>query len=82
MNSDEIYQNNIYEGINGETFYIFITDTFKGTKHGDAIIYKASPIDWLRNFLNKYSPTFNYKYSHLDKGGELFNNPDVKDLLQ
>ena len=36
----------------------------------------------LRHFLNQYSPTCNYKYTHLGKWGELLNKQDVKNLLQ
>ena len=34
------------------------------------------------NLLNQYYPTCNEKYTHLDHGGELFNNPDLNNLLQ
>ena len=44
MTSYESDQNNIYEGINGETCRIFITDNFSGMKHEDEIMHKASPI--------------------------------------
>ena len=79
--SDYSGRKNIYEGINGETFCILVTDHFTGMKNGDAIIFKASPIDWLRNFLTQYPPTYNNKYIHLDQGGKLFNNPYVKNFL-
>ena len=72
----------IYEGINGETFWILITDHCNGMNHGDARIYKASPIAWLRHLPNQYSPTCNDKYIHLDNGGELFDKPYVNKLLQ
>ena len=51
-------------------------------KHEDARIYKVSPIAWLRNLLNHYSPTCNDKYIHLDQWGDLFNDSYVKNLLQ
>ena len=41
-----------------------------------------SPIAWIRYFLNHYLPAFNDKYIHLDQGGEVFNNLDIKNLLQ
>ena len=59
-----------------------ITDNFTGMKRGYAIIYKVSPTTWLNYFLDKYSPTCNKKYIHLDQGGELFNNSDVNNILQ
>ena len=78
----KVYQNKIYEGINGETLWIFITYHFTGMKHGDSIISKAYPIAWIRHFLNHYSPNCNEKYIHLDQEGEIFNNTDVNNLLQ
>ena len=82
MKSDYSDQKTIYEGINGETFWIFITDHFTGMKLGDAIFSKASPISWIRHLLNQYSPTCDDKCIHLDQGGKIFNKPDVKNLLQ
>ena len=82
MKSDYSDQKTIYEGTNGETCWILITDHFTGMKHGDAIISKVSHIVWLVNLLNRYYPDCNNKYIHLDQGGDLFNNPDVKNLLQ
>ena len=82
MTSDDSDQKTIYEGINGETCWILITYNFTGMKHGYERISKASNIYWLRHFLNHDSPTFNDKCIHLDQGGELFNKPDVKNLLQ
>ena len=51
-------------------------------KHGYARISKASPIVCIGNFLNQYYPNCDKKYTHFDQGGEIFNNPDVKSLLQ
>ena len=67
MRYDDSYQKNIYAVINGETFWIFITDHFTGMKLGDAIFSKASPISWIRHCLDQYSPTCNEKCIHLDK---------------
>ena len=78
---DDIYRKTIHEGINGETCWILITDHFTGMKHGDTRISKASHIAWLGYLLNQYYPICNNKQIHLDKGGELFNNPYVKNLL-
>ena len=82
MNSDYSDQDTIYEGINGKTCWILITYNFTGMKYGDAIIYKASHIAWIRNLLNQYYPTCNNKYIQLDQGGELFNDPDIINLVQ
>ena len=49
MTSEDSDRKNIYEGINGETFWILIKDHLTGMKYGDVIIYKASPISWLRH---------------------------------
>ena len=51
-------------------------------KHGDAKIYKTSPVVWIRYCSNQYSPTCNSKYIQLYQGGELFNNPDANKILQ
>ena len=72
----------LYKWINGETWWILITDYFSGIKHGDARISKVSPISWLKNLLNHFPPTCNYKYLHLNQWDELFNNPYLKNLLQ
>ena len=82
MTSYDSDQKTIYELINGEIFWVLITDHFIGMKHEDERISKASPINSLRNFLNQYNPTCNEKYIHLDEGVKLSNNPDVKYLLQ
>ena len=82
MTSDESDRKTTYEGINGETFWILITDNFTGMKHGYERIPKASPIACIRNFLNQYYPTFNEKYIHLYQGDKIFNKPYVKNLLQ
>ena len=61
MKSDYSDQKTIYEGINGETFWILITGNFTRMKHVDTRIYKASPIAWLRDFLNLYYSNRNNK---------------------
>ena len=70
-----------YEGINGETAWILVSDHFTGMKHGDTRISKASPLVWLEHFFSQYNPKCSNKYVHLDQGGELFNNPDVRNLF-
>jgi len=44
-------------------------------------ISKASPINWLRHFLTQNTPKCDNKYIHLDQGGELYNDSDVKNLI-
>jgi len=70
-----------YEGLNNETAWILVTDHFTGMKHGDTRQSKSSPIEWLRHFLNQYSPHCAQKYVHMDQGGELFRNPDICNLF-
>jgi hypothetical protein len=71
-----------YEGLNGETSWILITDHFTGMKHGDTRISKAAPLHWLRHFLSQYNPRCNDKYVYMDQGGELFNNPNIRNLFE
>jgi hypothetical protein len=72
-----------FVGANGETCWILVSDHFSRIKHGDTRISKASPINcWLRDFLTKYSPTCPDKYVFLDQGGELYANPEVRDLFK
>ena len=82
MTSDDSDQRTIYDVINGKTSWILITEHFTIMKHVDARMFKASPIAWIRHFLNQYSPNFHDKYIHLDQGGELFNNRYLDHLPQ
>ena len=70
-----------YEGINGKTCWIFITDHFTGMKHGDTRILRGPPLQWLAHFLAQYNPQCDGKYVYLDQGGELFNHPEVRNLF-
>ena len=71
-----------YEGINGETCWILVTDHFTGMKHGDTRMSKSPPLQWLAHFLSQYNPHCDNKYVHLDQGGELFNHPEVRNLFE
>ena len=71
-----------YLGLNGETAWILVTDHFAGRKHGDTRINKASPLHWLKNFLQNHSPNCPGKYVYLDQGGELYNNPEIVRLFK
>ena len=55
---------------------------FTGMKHGDARIYKKKPVACIRYCFNQYYPNCNAKYIQLYQGGDFFNNPDTKNLLQ
>jgi len=68
-------------GLNGETSWILVTDHFSRMKHGDTRVSKASPINWLRDFLEKHPPACPGKYVFMDQGGELHNNPEVRKLF-
>ena len=81
MTSKDSERRNDFEGINGETAWILITDHFTGIKHGDTRISKAAPVLWLKHFLAQYNPLCRDKYVYMDQGGELFNNPEVKNLF-
>ena len=70
-----------YIGLNGETSWILVTDHFSRMKHGDTRVSKASPIEWLRHFLQEHAPACPGKCVYLDQGGELYNNPEVKALF-
>jgi len=50
-------------------------------KHDDTRVSKASPIKWLRDFLEKHAPACSGKYVFMDQGGELCNNPEVHKLF-
>jgi len=70
-----------YIGLNGETSWIPVTDHFSRMKHGDTRVSKASPINWLRAFLQKHAPTCSGKHVFMDQGGELCDNPKVRKLF-
>jgi len=50
-------------------------------KHGDTGACKASPINWLREFLEKHASAYSGKYVFMDQGGELCNNPEAHKLF-
>jgi len=57
------------------------TDHFSRMKHGNTRVSKASPINWLRDFIQKHAPACPGKYVFMDQGGELYNNPEVRKLF-
>lgn len=71
-----------FTGLNGETCWILATDHFTRMKHGCTRISKASQLNWIREFLERYSPDCSDKYVVLDQGGELYNNPAVRELFK
>ena len=48
---------------------------------GDTRISKVPPLNWLKRFLDTYSPKCSNKYVMLDQGGELYGNPKVWQLF-
>ena len=70
-----------YEGINGETSWILISDHFTRFLTGDTRLSKASPITWLQKFLETNAPNCSDKYVQMDQGGELYHNPEVRKLF-
>ena len=51
-------------------------------KHGATRVSKASPINWLLDFLSTHAPTCSDKYVYLDQGSELYGNPQVRALFK
>ena len=80
--SKDSTQKSDYEGINGKTCWILITDHFTGMKHGDTRISKGPPLQWLAHFLAQYNLQCDDKYVYLDQGGELFNHWEVQNLFR
>lgn len=65
------------EGLNGKTSLILISDAITQMMLGDCWLSKASPIKYLKSFLAQYSPTHKKKWVMMDRGGELYGNPEV-----
>lgn len=63
-------------------YFCFCTDHFTGIKHGDTRISKVAPVLWLKRFFAQYNPQYRNKYIYMGQGGELFNNPEVKNRFQ
>ena len=62
------------KGINDETYYLVIKDTFTGCKYGEAFINKIPPTQSLRFFFEQHAPdktSTNNMRICVDKGGEL-----------
>jgi hypothetical protein len=70
------------EGINGETSWVLITDAYSRMLHGDVRLSKASPVKYFESFLSEYSPNVRDKWVVMDQGGELYNNPLVRNVFK
>lgn len=65
-------------GLNGKTSWTQISDHFSRMLIGDTRTSKATPLKWLKMFLDTHSPKCNDKHVMMDQGGELYKNPKVK----
>jgi hypothetical protein len=70
------------EGINGENFWVLIADAFSRMLHGDVRLSKASPVKYFESFLSEYLPNVRDKWVVMDQGGELYNNPLVRNVFK
>jgi hypothetical protein len=50
--------------------------------HGDVRLSKASPVKYFESFLSEYSPNVRDKWVVMDQGGELYNNPLVRNVFK
>ena len=70
-------------GINGETSWILAQDVFSKMLHCDTRLSKASPLNWIDEFLTKYKPhNCRRRFIILDQGGELYGNPKVQKIIK
>jgi hypothetical protein len=58
-----------------------VVDHHTGYYHGDTGVSKASPLNWLRTYIETHSPSYAGKYLFLDQGGELYSNPAIRRLF-
>ena len=68
--------------MNCETAWIIISDAQTRMLHGDTRLNKSSPVKYLESFLQQYSPECKNKWVVLDQGGELYGNPDIRNLFK
>jgi hypothetical protein len=78
-NSDR-YTDNL--GLNGETCYIHLVDHFSGMVFGKPFQTKAPPLQWLNQWLARYSPDIQNKTVRFDQGGELGRCKAILELFQ
>ena len=71
-----------FVGINGETSWLLITDHHTGMEYGQTFCSKASPVEWIREWLQVHAPCLRDKYVFMDQGGELFGNPDIINVFR
>lgn len=78
-NSDR-YIDNI--GLRGETCYISIVCYYSGMIHGKTLVNKGPPIEYLNQWLTRFSPDITNKSVRLDQGGELAKCRRIVKLFQ
>ena len=61
VKSKNTSQWNGYVGINGETCWVLITNHHTGMQYGKTYQSKASPIEWLRQWLQVHGPNLKDK---------------------
>ena len=69
------------QGINGESAWILICDAQTKMLHGNCQTNKASPVKYLKSFLQEYSPTCDNNFVMLDQGGKLYCNLEIRNLF-
>ena len=82
MKSKDDNRRKDFVGVNGETAVIVILDHYTRYIFGDTTLSKASPLEYLRHWLKTHSPQCNDKYVYMDQGGELYRNPEVRNLFK
>jgi hypothetical protein len=78
-NSDR-YIDNV--GLRGETCYVAINCYYSGMIHGKTLVNKDPPLEYLNQWLTRFSPDITNKTVRMDQGGELAKCRRVVKLFQ
>jgi hypothetical protein len=70
------------EGINGEVSWVLIADAYSHMVHDDVRLSKVSPVKYFESFLSEYSPNICDKWVVMYQGGELYDNPLVRNVFK
>ena len=73
---------NRLKGVDGETCYVMITDRYSGSCRVSIRKDKTPPLDFIREFLARYTPDVQEKTVRFDQGGELGGCAEVHDLFR
>ena len=68
--------------MNGETVWVLTSDAQTRMLHGDTPLSKSSPVKYFKPFLQQYFSECKNKWVVLDQGGELYGNPDLRNLFK